>query len=483
MVAVREVTTGRVCPPAMRATAEAVEGSKVRLSVQVDESEVDRALEQTVRKLSREVRVPGFRPGKVPRQVLEARMGGSGSLRTEALREAMPEFYARAVAETEVDPIAPPDIDITSGEESGAVAFDALVQVRPTVAIPGYAGLQVTVPSLQVADQEVDAQVDRLRESDGELVEVTRKAKDKDNLTINLHAKSGAGEEVVAADDFLYEIGSGTVAPELDDQLRGAKAGDVLAFNAPVRGSGGEVLGFSVLVKDVKEKRLPEATDEWISENSEFSTLAELRADVTERIRQVKLVQAQFAWRENSIGALVELVDDDDVPEVLVEEELRRRVHDLGHRLEEQGLSIEQFLGATGRNAEALIAELRLDALRGVKADLALRALADAEDLQVDDTELEEELAASADRLKVDSSELRAQLDRNGRMSEVRSEQRKAKALTWLLDHVQLVDEEGSPASRDELRVNLGDANRGDELEDSVDNHEREAEAPSGEAS
>jgi len=151
----------------MRATAEAVEGSKVRLSVQVDESEVDRALEQTVRKLSREVRVPGFRPGKVPRQVLEARMGGSGSLRTEALREALPEFYARAVAETEVDPIAAPDIDITSGEESGAVAFDAVVQVRPTVAIPGYAGLEVTIPSLKVTEEEVDAQVDRLRERRG----------------------------------------------------------------------------------------------------------------------------------------------------------------------------------------------------------------------------------------------------------------------------------------------------------------------------
>jgi trigger factor len=467
----------------MRATAEAVEGSKVRLSVQVDESEVDRALEQTVRKLSREVRVPGFRPGKVPRQVLEARMGGSASLRTEALREALPEFYARAVAETEVDPIAAPDIDITSGEESGAVEFDAVVQVRPIVAIPGYAGLEVTIPSLKVSDEEVDTQVDRLRESDGELVEVTRKAKDKDNVTINLHAKTATGEEVVAADDFLYEIGSGNVAPELDDQLRGAKAGDVLAFSAPVSGSGDEVLGFSVLVKDVKEKRLPEPTDEWIAENSEFSTLADLRADVTKRIGQVKLVQAQFAWRENSIAALVQLVDDDNVPEVLVEEETRRRVHDLGHRLEEQGLSIEQFLGATGRDAQALLDELRVDALGGVKADLALRALADAEDLRVDDAEMEEQLATSAGRLKVDPSDLRAQLDRNGRMGEVRSEQRKAKALTWLLDHVQLVDEEGSPASRDELRVDLSDENRGDELEVSVENQEREAEAPTGEAS
>jgi trigger factor len=273
------------------------------------------------------------------------------------------------------------------------------------------------------------------------------------------------------------------VTPELDTELRGSKAGDVLAFNAPVPGAGEEVLGFSVLVKEVKEKRLPEPTDEWIAENSEFSTLAELRADVSDRIRQVRLVQAQFAWRENSIGALVELVDDDDVPEVLVDDELRQRVHDLGHRLEEQGLSIEQFLAATGRNAETLLAELRVDALRGVKADLALRALADAEDLQVAEAELEEQLATSADRMKIDPSELRAQLDRNGRMGEVRSEQRKAKALTWLLDHVQLVDEEGNPASRDELRVNLGDENSGDELEVAVDDQEREAQEPSGEAS
>ena len=171
----------------------------------------------------------------------------------------------------------------------------------------------------------------------------------------------------------------------------------------------------------------------------------------------MRLIEARFAWRENSVGALVELVDDDEVPEVLVDEELRSRVHDLGHRLEEQGLTIDQFLGATGRDAEALLAELRLDALRGVKADLALRALADAEDIQVDDAELDEQLATSAERLEMTPSVLRGQLDRSGRIGEVRSEQRKAKALTWLLDHVQLVDEDGNPTSRDDLRVDPGD--------------------------
>jgi trigger factor len=415
--------------------------------------------------------------------VLEARLGGSGSLRAEALREALPEFYARAIAEAEIDPIDSPDIDITAGEESGPIEFDAIVQVRPIVAIPGYAGLQVTIPALAVADTDVDAQVDRLRENDGELVEVSRKAKDKDNVTINLHVKSAAGEEVVAADDFLYEVGAGSVAPELDDQLRGAKAGDVLAFNAPIPGRSDEVLGFSVLVKDVKEKRLPEPTDEWVAENSEFSSLDELRADVSERIKQMRLIEARIAWRENSVSALVELVDDDDVPAVLIDEELRRRVHDLGHRLEEQGLSIDQFLAATGRDAESFLAELRVDALRGVKADLALRALAEAEDLHVDDAELDEQIITSAERMQIDPEELRSQLDRNGRMGEVRSEQRKAKALTWLLDHVQLVDEEGNPASRDELRVDMVDDNRSDDVEVSVESQQLEAQAPAGEES
>src|SRR5579863_4706144 len=123
----------------MRATSEAVEGNKVRLSVEVDEAEVDSVLTEAIRTLSRQARVPGFRPGKVPRQVLEARMGGAVGLRAEALREAIPDFYARALSETEVDPIAPPEIDITAGEEKGPLTFDALVEVRPLVAIPGYA--------------------------------------------------------------------------------------------------------------------------------------------------------------------------------------------------------------------------------------------------------------------------------------------------------------------------------------------------------
>src|SRR6516165_850025 len=150
----------------MRATAEPLEGNVVRLSVEIDEPEFDRAMGDVVRSLARQARVPGFRPGKVPRKVLEARMGGAGALRAEALRESLPDFYARAVVDTELDPIAQPEIDIKRGKEKGAVVFDAVVQVRPRVSIPGYDGLQVTLPTLEVSDEEIDRQLDRLREND-----------------------------------------------------------------------------------------------------------------------------------------------------------------------------------------------------------------------------------------------------------------------------------------------------------------------------
>jgi trigger factor len=444
----------------MRATAAPEEGNRIRLSVEVDEAEIDEALDGVMKRLAREVRVPGFRPGKVPRRVLEARMGGASALRGEALREALPDFYARAVSDTEVDPIDQPEIDITSGDEAGAVSFDAVVLVRPTVAIPGYQGLVVTLPGLEVTEDEVTAQIDRLRATSGELVEVSRPAQDGDQLTIDIHgsrpdAPGGGDDSDLDAEDFLYEVGSGTVVPELDDQLRGAKTGDILAFDSTLEALD-QTVAFRVLVKDVKELVLPEVTDEWASEASEFATADELTADVTERLRQRHVVQAQMALQQKTAEALVELVTE-DIPEQLVLEELRERIHDLNHRLDSQGMSLGQFLGATGRDEQEFLDELRAGALQSVKVDLALRALVEAEDIEVSDEELDEELAAMGERLEMGTDEVRQQLERAGRLPAVRSDRRKAKAMRWLVDSVDLVDENGNPVSRDDLTVNQGE--------------------------
>jgi trigger factor len=437
----------------MRATTEPLEGNLVRLSVEIDEPEFDRALVGVVKTLASQVRVPGFRPGKVPRRVLEARMGGAGALRAEALRESLPDFYARAVVDSEIDPIASPEIDITAGEESGGVSFDAVVQVRPVVSIPGYDGLQVTLPGLRVSDEDIDGQVNRLRENDAELESVGRPATDGDLVSIDLHGSDASGAEVVGIDDYLYEVGSGTITPELDVELRGAKTGDILAFTSPAPGNEDEIISFRVLVKDVKVKKLPEPTDEWAAESSEFATVAELRADISDRMARVKLVQSQMALREKTVEAVAGLVDDGDVPEVLVDSEVNERLHDLQHRLEAQKLGLGEYLQATGRTPDDLLAAVRVDAQRAVKADLALRALAEAEELSVSDDELDTEIATMAERMETSAAALRRQLDTAGRTGAVRSELRKSKALQWLLDHVELFDQEGNPMSRDDLKI------------------------------
>jgi trigger factor len=428
----------------MRATAQTLEDNKVKLSVEVDEVEFEQALNDAFRKMAREVKVPGFRPGKVPRRLLEARLG-TGALRQEAFRESLPDFYAKALEDANVDAIAPPEIEITAGEESGPVTFDAVVAVRPVVNIPGYQGLQVTVERFEVEEEDVDRQVDRLREQFGELSPVSRQARDGDHLTVDVKAsRHDQTIEPLTTDDLLYEVGSGSIVPELDDQLRGAKAGDIFRFNATV--DDGDV-SFQVLVKEVKEKILPEVSDEWASDASEFETVQELRDETRNRLGELKRMQAQMMVRDRVVQALSELVDD-DMPEVLVEQEMQRRLQELSHRLDAQGATVAQYLEATGSDQDELVAELRQASEQAVRADLAFRALADAESIEAEESDIDKELAALSERLDQRPDQIRRQLERAERMPELRSDIRKGKAFNWLVDHVELVDEEGKPIDR-----------------------------------
>ncbi len=392
----------------MKTVVEPLEGNKVKLSVEIDEHEFEKALDAAFRKIAREVRIPGFRPGKAPRRVLEARLGKDVA-RQEALKDALPDYYSRALRDEDVDAIAAPEIDITAGEEDGPVAFDAVVEIRPQLQLAGYTGLRVEIPSPEVSEEDITSQIDRLRNNFGELTTIGRPAKDGDFLTVDLKG-SRHGEPVagMSTDDLSYELGSGTVLPELDTQLQGAKAGDIFKFTADL--PDGPVT-FQVLVKEVKQKVLPEVTDEWASEASEFDTVEELRQDLVDRIGGVKRLQAAMALRNQVVEAVVELVTEDP-PEPLVEAELERRAHDLAHRLEAQGATIAQYLEAIGQTEQELVEELRQGATSAVKADLALRAVADAEDIEVSDDELAEELGRMAERLNQKPAQLLRQLER-----------------------------------------------------------------------
>jgi trigger factor len=435
----------------VRSTVEALEGNKVKLSVEVEEAEFDAAIDDAFRRIAREVRVPGFRPGKVPRRILEARIG-TDAARQDALRESLPEYYARAVGEHEVDVIAPPEIDITAGQESGSIAFDAVVEVRPKIQVAGYASLRVEVPSPIVAEEEIDAQLDRLRRQFGELRTVDRAALEQDHVTIDV-AGSMAGEPIegLSVDDYLYEVGSAAVVPELDEQLRGAKVGDILVFDAAHPDpEQTDPISFRVLVKEVKEQVLPEATDAWAAEASEFDTLAELRDDLRERVANVKRVQTQLALREGVVDALVQLVEE-DAPAALVDSEVQRRLEDLAHRLQHQGATIEQYLQATGTAPQEMLDQLREQAASAVKADLALRAVIEAEGITADDEEVEVEIERLAVRMEQPVDQVRSQLERAGQLSAVRSDLTRGKALEWLADRAEVVDAEGAPVDRSML--------------------------------
>lgn len=429
----------------MRSTAEVLEGNRVKISVEVDEDELKAAVDDTFKRLQREVSVPGFRPGKVPRRLLEVRMGGK-AIREEVIRHALPDYYAQAVEEAKLDTIAAPEIDITSGEEEGPLAFDAVVEVRPKVSVGGYEGLVVTVPSPEVSDEDLDAQIDRMREQFAELADVERPARDGDVVTVDVGATRG-GEPVedLATTDFVYEVGSGMLAEGADEQLRGAKAGDILVIEANEAPGGAAEL--KILVKQVREKVLPAADDEWASDASEFDTLAELRTDFAKRMTALRTLQARLALREQAIEALAALVPE-EMPETLVSEATQRMLSSFLRQLDARKIGLEQYLAAREQEPDQLLAELKEQATEQVRADLALRALADAEELEVSDDELAAEIQRLADDSDRSAADVARQVAEGTGLERLRSDLRSSKAVEWLLDHVEVVDEQGNPMDR-----------------------------------
>jgi trigger factor len=434
----------------MQSSAQVLEGNKVKLTVEIDEEELKQAEDETLRRLTREARVPGFRPGKVPRRLLEARLGPK-AIRAEVLRDALPRYYADAVEASELDVIASPEIDITAGEEGGPLTFDAVVEVRPQVSVAGYDGLVVTVTRPEASDEEVDAQVDRLREQFATLRAVERPARPGDLVTLDIHGtRDGEPAEGLSADDLVYEVGTGGIVAGVDDRLVGAKVGDVLELDAEDVPGGPAHL--RILVKQVREKVLPVADDAFAAEASEFDTLAELRRDLAERIVSVRRAAAALELRERAIEALVALVDEEP-PASLVDAQAEQLLDDLSHRLARQKVPFEAYLAARGETVDGLMAELREQAARQVKADLALRAVAAAEGIEVDEGELDEEIVRLAQQARQTPAQVRRALEQGGRLEGLRSQLKIAKAARWVVDHVAIVDDEGRPMDRAELGI------------------------------
>ncbi len=293
--------------------------------------------------------------------MLVAHLGGPGALRTEAIRDSIPDFYAHAVSETLIDPIAQPEINITAGEEEGELIFEADVEVRPEVSIYGQNELRVTIPSPVVTDDEVTKQVDRYRETDAVLKDVDRPIVTGDLVTMDIHVQQIATDvEPLDMSDYMYTVGTGTITDGVDELILGMKAGEELKLNGGI--GEGVVATFELQLKKVQERELPELTDDWVKDNTEWQTESEMRESIADQMRRMRVVEAQMSQRDAVLLSLSELVAADVVPDALIQDETNERLHDLGHRLEQQKLNLETFLKVTNQTPEQLLETLRADA-------------------------------------------------------------------------------------------------------------------------
>ena len=436
----------------MRATSSTLDNNRIKLTIEVDETEMNEAMENAAKSLSKQVSIKGFRKGKVPKNVLIAHLGGIEALRAEAIRESMPDFYAHAVSDTLTDPIGQPDINVTSGEESGPLTFEAEVEVRPEASIKGHRELRVEIPSPNVTDAEVLKQIDRFREADAELSEVDRPIALNDLVTMDVRVqKLDSEDEPLEMSDYMYTVGSGVITEGVDELIVGLKAGEDLKLNGTF--GAGETATYELKLKQVKERVMPELNDEWVEENTEWKTVDEMREQIISQMRKMKVVEAQMSQRDSVLVALSDLVPEEIAPELLISSETNERLHDLGHRLSQQNLTLDSFLQITNQSPDDLLATLRADAVRAVRIDLALRALVKAEKIQPTDEEVEEELISTAEAMSTKPEILRQNLRDSGRVVTFRAEVAKMKASRWLSDNVTFVDPDGVEIDRELLKV------------------------------
>ncbi len=453
--------------PAVQSSVETLDDHRVKLTVELDEAEFETEIEVAFKRIAREVRVPGFRPGKAPRRLLEAQLGHQAG-RAEALRSSLPDFYARAVVEHDIDVIDAPSIEITEGAESGPVCFDAVVDVRPAVAVSGYEQLSVEIPSPVVDDEEITGEIDRFRQQFAELAPVSRAAADGDHLTIDITGTMG-GETIdgLTTSDYDYLLGTGAVVPEIDENLRGAVPGDILEFTAvhpdPDEDSH---LRFRVLVKEVQETVLPTLDDEFVSSNTEYDTVEEFRSTLEAGQSRAKTMYAASARMEAIADAVAGLVTG-EVPEAMVASEIESRVASITRDLAQRGHELDDYLSSIGQPREEFEAGVRVSADRSVRLDLALRAVASAEGLEADedtiDAELQQVVLAASRRAPADesadvdaaaeASRLREALASSGQLSPMRAEISKRAALEWITERVQLVDPDGELVDPELLRL------------------------------
>jgi trigger factor len=439
----------------VQSAVETLSPTRVRLTVEVPFDELKPELDSAYKKIGKQVRVQGFRPGKVPPRILDQRVG-RGVVLEEAVNEALPRLYSEAVTEAGVTPVARPEVDVTGLEDGDKLSFTAEVDVRPEFELPAYDALSVTVADAVTTDEDVDQQVDELRERFAKLSPVERPAGEGDYLTLDLVATVD-GTEVPGgtASGLSYQVGAGNLLEGLDEAVTGKSAGDATSFTTTLVAGDyeGHAAQVAVTVRAVNERELPTADDAW-AETLGFESLAALRDDIRGRLERAKKLEQGVEARDKVLEALLERVDV-PLPESVVEGEIAWRRESTQSQLQQAGMTLDQYLESEGKGEEEFDEEVREGATTAVKAQLVLDAVADREELGVTDAELTDQVVRRAQRAGVSPDQYAQSIVQSGQLQGLVSEVRRGKALATVMEAATITDESGSPVDLEALRDDL----------------------------
>jgi trigger factor len=429
--------------------------SRVRVEAQVAPEEVERRIQETARELGRQMRIPGFRKGKVPPPVVIRRLGREAVL-DEALRSSLGTWYADAIDGAGIAPIGEPDLDVPSElpAQGQPLQFSIEIGVRPTAKLGQYKGLEVGRREPTVEDAQIDQEIERLRDRLATLETVERPAETGDHVVIDyVGTVDGVEFEGGTGRDQLLELGSGRLVPGFEDQLIGAKAGDqrTVTITFPEDYQATELAGkeaqFAVTVNEVKEKRLPELTDDFASDATEFDTLAELREDIAERIRKADERALEREFEDAVIEAAVGEAEV-EVPDKLVHARAHELLEDTFLMLARQGISKESYLRFSGRDEETLAHEAEPEAAAALKREAVLAAIVEEEGIEPTDEQVREALEPSAERQGTTVDKLLERLRETGRLDRMRQEVATRQAVELLVAEAKPISVEQAKARK-----------------------------------
>jgi trigger factor len=437
----------------VKTDVEELSPTRVRLTVEVPFEELKPNLDHAYREVGKQVRVPGFRPGRVPPRVIDQRVG-RGAVLEHAVNDAVPELYGKALQEHEMFALGQPDVEITKLDDGKELTFTAEVDVRPKFDLPDIDGLPVTVDDADVTDEQVDEYLGALRERFASLKGTDRPVEAGDYVSIDLSASvDGNPVEDAQASGLSYEVGSGSMLDGLDEALPGMSSGDTKTFRTELAGGqyAGQEADVTVTVHSVKVKELPDLDDEFAQAASEFDTLDELRGATTTQLTAMRRGSQAEQARERALDAVLGQLDL-PLPETLVREETELRERALDDRLRRSGLDRQAYLEAAGTTEEELDEQFDTDARRSVKAGFVLDKLAQAEELGVDQNELSAYVTEQAYRMGVAPDRLAKELTDRGQLGSVVNDILRSKAMTLLSERAAIKDESGRTVDLAALR-------------------------------